>query len=58
MKILFNLLILIVKISLSLRVKVSFSSLNIKYASEKTAENILYWMADSYQQENQYTESP
>ena len=31
-----------------------FSSLKIKYASEKTAENILYWMADSYQHENQY----
>ena len=31
-----------------------FSSLKIKYASEKTAENILYWMADSYQQNNQY----
>ena len=30
-----------------------FSSLKIKYASEKTAENILYWMADSYQQNNQ-----
>ena len=34
-----------------------FSSLKLKYASEKTAENILYWMADSYQQENQYTEA-
>ena len=31
-----------------------FSSLKIKYAKEKTAENILYWMADSYQQDNQY----
>ncbi len=31
-----------------------FSSLKIKHASEKTAENILYWMADSYQQNNQY----
>jgi len=31
-----------------------FSSLKIKYATEKTAENILYWMADSYQQDNQY----
>ena len=31
-----------------------FSSLKIKYASEKTAENILYWMADSYQQNNEY----
>ena len=31
-----------------------FSSLKINHASEKTAENILYWMADSYQQNNQY----
>ena len=31
-----------------------FSSLKIKHASEKTAENILYWMADSYQQNNEY----
>ena len=31
-----------------------FSSLKLKHASEKTAENILYWMADSYQQNNQY----
>jgi TolA-binding protein len=31
-----------------------FSSLKMKLASEKTAENILYWMADSYQQSNQY----
>ena len=31
-----------------------FFSLKIKHASEKTAENILYWMADSYQQSNQY----
>tara|TARA_B100001758_G_C18333624_1_gene570293 strand:+ start:183 stop:1022 length:840 start_codon:yes stop_codon:yes gene_type:complete len=34
-----------------------FSSLEIKHASEKTAENILYWMADSYQQNNQYAEA-
>ena len=34
-----------------------FSSLKIKYASEKTAENILYWMADSYQQDNQLTKA-
>ena len=26
----------------------------LKDAPEKTAENILYWMADSYQQDNQY----
>ena len=31
-----------------------FSSLELKSASEKTAENILYWMADSYQQDKQY----
>ena len=31
-----------------------FSSLKIKHATEKTAENILYWMADSYQQNNEY----
>ena len=34
-----------------------FSSLKTKYASEKTAENILYWMADSYQQDNQFTKA-
>ena len=34
-----------------------FSSLKIKHATEKTAENILYWMADSYQQNNQYAEA-
>ena len=34
-----------------------FSSLKIKYASEKTAENILYWMADSYQQDNQFAKA-
>ena len=34
-----------------------FSSLKIKHASEKTVENILYWLADSYQQENQYTKA-
>ena len=34
-----------------------FSSLKIKYTSEKTAENILYWMADSYQQDNQFAKA-
>ena len=31
-----------------------FSSLALKDAPEKTADNILYWMADSYQQDKQY----
>ena len=31
-----------------------FSSLKLKDAPEKTADNILYWMADSYQQDKQY----
>ena len=31
-----------------------FSSLELKDAPEKTADNILYWMADSYQQDKQY----
>ena len=34
-----------------------FSSLILKDAPKKTAENILYWMADSYQQDNQYTKA-
>ena len=34
-----------------------FSSLKIKYAAEKTAENILYWMADSYQQDKQFAKA-
>lgn len=34
-----------------------FSDLEINNAPEKTAENILYWMADSYQRDNQFTKA-
>ena len=31
-----------------------FTSVNINLAPEKTAENIMYWMADAYQQSADY----
>ena len=40
----------------SLAIK-KFSSLELKTAPAKTAENILYWMADSYQQDKQYSKA-
>ena len=34
-----------------------FSKLKLSAASKKTAENILYWLADAYQQDGQYDEA-
>ena len=34
-----------------------FSKLKLSAASEKTAENILYWLADAYQKDGQYDEA-
>ena len=34
-----------------------FSSLKLKDAPKKTSENILYWMADAYQQDKQYVKA-
>jgi len=34
-----------------------FSTLKLSAASKKTAENILYWLADAYQQDGQYEEA-